>query len=278
MSVPFAIVEDGGYCLPILYREFQGKASGCVGIVEQTQNGIDLDRAFIKAHRAVRTPIVNVAECASKKEIEGRLVADAIVRNLKVILLKIGKGLTGKKVLVIGSGSVGIALADKLKDQDVASVSAFDRREVPLAGAFSRGKATDDHLPNLVQTADIIIGCTGRTSMKKDELLKLKNNAILASASSKRVEIDVKELADLSTSQEARKGVGTTFTLGTGNRVTLLANGLPINFFDSESVPDEEIQFVPALLFQGLVLLLTNKMSKGINRFPKKIENDIVRT
>jgi S-adenosylhomocysteine hydrolase len=83
----------------------------------------------------------------------------------------------------------------------------------------------------------------------------------LASASSDRDEIDVQELEDLARNDPANiedvrwhgLKIGTRYNLvqvgmGEGRRVLLLADGYPINFYSANSVPNESIDPILALL------------------------------
>ena len=63
-------------------------------------------------------------------------------------------------------------------------------------------------------------------SIGRAEILSLKNNAILASFSSKRAEIDVDELEKLCTAKNATE-IGTWYKLVNGNNVFLLDTGFP---------------------------------------------------
>jgi len=265
----FLVIEDGGYIVPLLHSKYDNLLPLCIGAVEQTANGIWKDRE-LERNKKLRIPIINIAECDSKKTIESRLVADAIVTNIKILLKRKGKGLRGKSVLVNGYGSVGEMIAHHLKGDDVSSIMVYDIDPIKLAKAQNSGFYTDSHRPNLIEKSDIVICSTGQKSVGKEEILRLKNDAIVASASSKRVEIDFEEFDALTERKENIEKVGVEYELTHNrNRVLLLADGYPINFFDSESIPDEEIQFVPTLLLEGAVILSRYKLDLGIYELSK---------
>ncbi len=99
----------------------------------------------------------------------------------------------------------------------------------------------------------------------------------LVNATSKRREINYQDLDSLTVSREVKKGFGIKYKTTLGKDIWLLANGYPVNFFDSESVPDKDIQFVPALLFKAAALLFDKKYSVKlkVHIIPARLQDEI---
>jgi S-adenosylhomocysteine hydrolase len=119
----------------------------------------------------------------------------------------------------------------------------------------------------------LIIGVTGTQSIGKTEISSLRNGAILASASSDRDEIDVEELELLAggnkkdvLSRDGQK-IGTLYTLERldSRQILLLADGYPVNFYYSESVPNESFDPILTILFRSVLELARREIPPGIN-------------
>ena len=73
---------------------------------------------------------------------------------------------------------------------------------------------------------------------------------------------------------EKRTKIGTWYELANGNKILLLADGFPVNFFSSESVPDKAIDPILTLMFLGAVKLAKEDLEPKIHKCPID-ENDI---
>jgi len=279
----FLILEDGGYVAPILHSTgFKSLTRYCIGVVEQTTRGLRKDQKI----RAVRVPILNVAGCEFKLTYEPSYVGKAVVQNLRKLLPNIN--LSGKSALVIGFGAIGEKVAEYLNAMEAMKVYVAEKRPSRLLIAkqakYVAGAA--ETAERFLRECLIIIGATGERSIGKDEISKLQQGSILASASSERVEVDVGELERLTggyanaITDEIVDGqkVGSRYMLRLLSpeiSVVLLADGHPVNFFSSESIPNESIDPIISVLFlSAFELVTTRKIRLGIHT---KIVDDIVR-
>jgi len=272
-SLSLLIIEDGGYAVPMIHERFRDYIGYCKGAVEQTTNGIWRDEELVlKRGLKFEFPLVSIPDCKLKREIEAPFIGKAVIRNIQILLSKIGQFIEGKKVGIVGYGTIGRKIADEAKNQKaIVSVSEIN----PVKSLIARLSGFDTKsIPDLVKESDLIIGATGRKSIGRAEILDLKNNAVLASASSKRVEIDIEELESLCIERNPTE-IGTYYELANGNKVLLLANGFPINFFSSESVPDRIIDVILTLMFSNVISLAKGEIylfSISAN-FKRELEN-----
>lgn len=268
------IVEDGEYAVPILHNKFGGYIQYVVGAVEQTANGIWADRELEK-RGVLRIPIINVAESEYKKLVESKLVGQAIVTNIKNLLSKIGKG-TDKKALVLGFGATGREVAKELRKAG-ANVSVSDSDTHKLHSAKESSYTTYEDPKNGITEKDLIVGCTGKVWLTECEMSQLKHGAYFVNATSKKMEIDYDDLDALCQDRvKMDNSIGYTYKIGSDRReLHLLADGFPINFFENESIPDEQIQFIPALMAVSAIELLQHKYEPGIHDVPKELQNKI---
>ncbi len=273
-SLSLLIIEDGGYAVPIIHERFKNSIGYCKGAVEQTTNGIWRDKELVlKKGLKLGFPLVSIPDCKLKQEIEAPFIGKVVIRNIQILLSKIGRFIEGKKLGIVGYGTIGRKIAEEAKNQKaIVSVSEIN----PVKSLIARlGGFDTKSILDLVKESDLIIGATGRKSIGRAEILGLKNNAILASVSSKRVEIDIEELESLCIERNPTE-IGTYYELVNGNKVLLLANGFPVNFFSSESVPDRIIDVILTLMFSGAISLAKGEIylfSISAN-FKREIENE----
>lgn len=266
------ILEDGGYAIPLLYKEFQNKVGLCVGGVEQTMNGIWQYQGIHK-HK-IKLPTINVAECELKKKIESPLIGDAVVKNIDRLLNKRGLSIISKEVLLVGYGSTGEYIAQSLKNNN-AKVTVYDKDVQRRKRCIRKGYRTGNKLTELVRGKSIIIGATGKNSMFIKDILNFEHNTILVNASSKKLEFDQDHLRKATRKKSVAKGYGTHHTLINSRTVTMLANGFPVNFFDSESVADQLIQFIVGLLLVACKYLMKKTHKPGFVKVPKNLQKEI---
>lgn len=273
-NIPLIIVEDGGYAGPLLHTRFAADISLCRGIVEQTRNGI---WQYRDQNITPQVPVLNVAESDLKLRRESPLIGDAVVFNVRSLINYYGKNLDRYRTLVVGYGATGSYVAKSLRQAGV-NTAVFDLREENRQTAAADKFKTGDSLAELVTDRQLIIGCTGAEPFQFEEILAIPHQAIFVNASSKRREINHEELARL-TGRAAAKvipGVGHVYRLVNGKELILLANGYPVNFV-GESVPDQEIAFVMALMQQSAILLARQaaSLSPGIMNIPAEVQNEI---
>jgi S-adenosylhomocysteine hydrolase len=217
------------------------------------------------------------------------MVAAQLQKKALERLEKIGvKDLEGKHVGLIGNGTIGSPLADLLRARG-AIVTILDKDEK------ARGAAEKEHMKALdaddpkdrkafFSKNDIIIGATGKCSITADDLEYLRPGAILGSASSKLVEIDIGAL------NRAQKGKGgpeiidkdsfpptVRYTLKDGRQISVLASGYPLNFDgDVVSIEPQQIQLTMGLMLIG-ALQATHAKAAGVHRLDPEKQLQVLR-
>ncbi|MBI5676843.1 MAG: hypothetical protein HZC48_13670 [Nitrospirae bacterium] len=273
----FIIIEDGGYVVPLLHsKEFRQYIKHCIGAVEQTKNGIWVDRDLEKK-RKLKLPVMSVADSKLKNEYEGKLIGQAVCGNIDRLLQKFAKeSAYEKKCLVIGLGSVGLNVCAALKAKS-AIVYGYDSDSSKRKEAKRTGIQIAKSIMEKIGEVSLIIGGTGKSPINFREIVKVRHNTVFVNATSKRKEINYQDLDGLTNSMDLKKGFGIRYRTTLGKDIWLLANGYPVNFFDAESVPDKDIQFVPALLFKAAALLFDKKYSEKskVHNIPGKLQAEI---
>jgi len=167
------ILDDGGHLIEAANEIFPD-TSKLVG-VEQTTAGVRLVESL-----NLSFPVINVARSDAKLVYESPYIARAVIKTVTEIIDNEEANI--QKVLVIGSGAIGGAVSRAIgKNHNVVQ---FDLDE-------SKSDIKVNELDSRLSEFDAVIGCTGKVSLTKEQLKKLKKGCILLSASSSDREFDV---------------------------------------------------------------------------------------
>lgn len=267
-DLPIVVIEDGGYIVPLLHGDFPTILDRVIGAVEQTTRGIRKDR---KINR-VTIPILSVAEADLKREIEPPHVADAVVKNVESLLSF--EKVRGPDAALMGYGTIGKEIAQALKDK--MDLTIYDPRPVRRVAAKDKGHKVVLESYNAVKDKFLVIGCSGETSISENEILALRHNTYLVSATSDQKEVGIEELEALRSQRQPLKHPDTGKVIGTSytikdRRANLLADGYPINFWGSESMPDQVSD-----LILSLILVSTVELALHSEDIPAGIHSDKV--
>jgi S-adenosylhomocysteine hydrolase len=268
------VLDDGGYVLPVIHRRAPHLLQFILGVVEQTASGIVALRPF---EPDLRVPLFNVAESDLKQTVEARGVAAAGFRSLRAALPDVHWN--GRRAIVAGYGRIGRALAHEL-NKESAQVAVFDTDYARLVTAQEDGFAAFDNLETVVTEwgPDVFFGATGRARFGSEIVENLQTDCVLVSMTSRDFEFDKDYLTETASHIAPVDGVGTNYTFRgePGNcTVLLVADGFPVNFHRSESMPNEQSDLVLASMLLGAVELVRSRdrFALGFNR---GVSNDII--
>jgi len=265
LTKDIVVIEDGGYIVPLLHKRFLNLCRRTIGAVEQTTKGIRNDERILN----IMIPVLSVAEADIKSRIEPSHIADAVIQNIKDLLSH--EKIRGQKIALMGYGTIGREIAEKLKNMG-AHVVIYDPRSEKRIEAKEKGYETVLEPYNAVKDVFLVIGCSGEKSIGRTEILSMKHNTYLVSASSDQREIGLLELESLSSHKETLKNpdgkiIGTCYTIrGKNIKINLLADGYPINFWYSESMPNQVSDLILSLILLSTLELIVNReqYAKGI--------------
>ncbi len=260
----------GGY----LSRYFEGKDTKHtpICIIEDTKNGIWFD-----SNVKLGFPLFSVANSYLKSYAENHFVAKAVLRNAEYIIVNgMQQSLNNKNILVLGYGSVGESVARTLKLD--SSVAVHDKNYIRLLKGKIDGFTIVDKLTDLGDF-DVVVGTTGDFVLNAQHLLNLKNNAILINGSTRKREFDIDSVKGHIKRIEQLNGI-TKYYFDNDKSVYLVANGYPVNFSGSESVPEYVLDMVFSEIFVLAQTAVRDGASPGfypMELFYKEEENAIAR-
>lgn len=249
-DAPIVVSEVGGYFAPIanaISDDFGGKF---LGVVEDTEAG----HLRYLAQGELAFPVLSVAR-SSLKESEDRLIGDSVAFSVERIVRRLGGTLKGRRVTILGYGKIGSSCARALFARG-CNVLVWDPNPICRVKALADGFACPTR-ENCLSRAHILVGASGQTSLIEDDLPLLRDWAILASASSKKVEFaicpNVRPSAEVQIVHRNQK-----------EPVLLLSDGTPVNFSDS-AVVGPVLQLVHAEIIVAISALANNTFAKGLH-------------
>jgi S-adenosylhomocysteine hydrolase len=239
------VVDDGGFVLSKVDKILKtNKLKG----VEQTSSGY---RKILSTE--MNFPILNVARSNAKLELESPIIAEAVRGKFDLAIKELN--LNPDNVLVIGSGYIGNNITNKFNDYETFNYDIDDGLKIE--------KILGDY--------DVVIGCSGNSSIKPEHYPYLKKNSILVSTSSSDREfsaVHLRRMVKSNTDCHSHLKVGDYY---------LLNSGFPINFDGSEvSCPIKKIQLTLALMYSGICQVKTIEDKKGFIGLEEEIQKSII--
>jgi D-isomer specific 2-hydroxyacid dehydrogenase, NAD binding domain len=228
------ILDDGGDIWTSIPWDRVGdlKISG----TEQTQRGV----SRIVNTKLKLPPIVCVATCGIKKEMESVFIAQSVTRKLNQSL-----DLEHQKIGVLGMGNIGHSIYTDL----VANGHECYYYD-PINKDFGSGKY--ESMDSLIDSVDVVIGATGLDVLNQIPFERIYGNKTLISVSS----ADIEFASILNFAQNTNTDPFETIEVQIHENLnfTILNGGYPINFDRTiDSTPDDEIVLTRCLLYIGIM-------------------------
>ena len=233
---PLMLQEVGGY--HSRWTHELGRYQHFKGCVEDTNNGLWRYQAAAD-EKPLGVPVISMAD-SPLKQVEDALIGDACVYSLeKVMRTQMASILQGLRVGVVGWGRIGKSCARALAGR-AAIVSIYDIDPIVNMLAYAEGFYPMP-LEDMLNEVDVVVGCSGRRSIRVADLDNIKHGSVLCSASSKDIEFDLKEFADLCDIEdlteetrrlESRCAIRRYTVRRTGKSFYVLKRGTPIDFLD----------------------------------------------
>lgn len=270
------LIDDGGRAIRMLHKPpFDASVHRFV-CVEQTRRGIRELQSV-----SLRCPVINVAESRVKLVHESPIIATSVCEEMLVRLKALASaGMPiSPHAAVLGFGAIGSAVARALREHGYHIV-VFDPEPSKAARAQADGHRVVPTLRDALSAAQVIVGCTGYTSVGLHDYRFLQDNSVLVSASSSDIEFAAWHIRSLARISAGSHHIVDVFNLVHhrlddrllylgdtdhpchflhvahlfGRRVFLLNGGFPINFTGTvDPIAPDRIQLTRALLYAAAV-------------------------
>ena len=233
LFAPQITMDDGADLVTLLHAECPDQLNGIIGGTEETTTGVIRLRSLQKAGK-LGYPIIAVNDALTKHMFDnrygtGQSTLDGVLRATNLLI-------AGKTVVVAGYGWCGRGFAMRARGHGahvvVTEVDATKALEAHMDGfavmPMDKAAAIGDLFVTLTGDINVIDGM---------HFLKLKDNAVVANSGHFDVEINLKELEKLARAKRTLRPNCEEFTLESGNRIILLAEGRLVNLSAAEGHP-----------------------------------------
>jgi len=267
-QTPLLVQEVGGYLAG--YTAALSCFPHFLGIIEDTNNG-HWRYQMAGSHTA---PIVSMAQ-SPIKDIEDTVIGDSVIYSTERIFREEFNGiLQGAKSGVIGYGKIGTSTAIALRGRE-ASVTVYDIDPAKCIRAKVEGHRIAA-LRALLSESELIVGCTGKTSVREGDIFSIADHAVLVSASAKNEEFDLSAFAKECRREEISSVVW-RYIQKDGRCFYLLNQGTPVNFRD-RSVLGRILDMIYSELFLCMQFVADRRALPGLHHSPREIHTQVAKT
>ncbi len=270
---PHVIIDDGCDLVATLIQERQHQIKDIVGTTEETTTGINRLKAMERDGQ-LKFPAVAVNNAQTKHLFDnrygtGQSTLDGIIRATNRLL-------AGRNVVVLGYGWCGKGCAMRARGHganvivtEVDPVRAIEAvmdgfRVMPIMEAASVG--------------DVFITVTGnRHVIDSQHFALMKDGAIICNSGHFDLELNLVALEKQAKSKRQTRPFIEEYTLGSGNRIYVLAEGRLVNLSCAEGHPASVMDMSFANQALSVVYLVKHKgtLAPGLHILPESVDQEI---
>ncbi|WP_457654566.1 adenosylhomocysteinase [Rhodocaloribacter sp.] len=264
---PHLTLDDGADLIFTVHKKFPHLADHIIGGSEETTTGVHRLRAMA-ADGKLLYPVFAVNDAETKWDFDnvygtGQSTLDGILRASSVLL-------AGKNFVVAGYGHCGRGVAMRAKGMG-ANVIVTEVKPTAALKATLEGCRVMT-MDEAAEVGDIFVTATGmKDVIRGRHFVKMKDGAIVCNTGHYDVELNLQELAELSTDARVIRPDNREYTLENGKRVYVLADGRLVNLAAAEGHPSEVMDMSFANQFMAH-LTLVRKHEAGEDLPPQVID------
>lgn len=268
---PHLVIDDGGDFAQILHTSGKHLADELFGGSEETTTGVKR-LSILEQEGKLKYPVIAVNDARCKHLFDnrygtGQSVWSAIMSTTNLLV-------SGKVVVIAGFGMCGKGVAMRARGLG-ARVIITEIDPVKACEALMEGF---DVMPmaDAARLGDLFVTVTGcRDIITEQHFKDLKDGAILCNAGHFDVEINLLQLADLSTAVDTVRENITAYTMADGRRVHILASGRLVNLAAGDGHPVEIMDMSFSLQAQSILYLARHgrDMKPAVYQLPAEIDD-----
>jgi len=270
---PHLTMDDGADLVSTLHTSGGAVAADMFGGTEETTTGVIRLRSM--ADRGVlKYPVIAVNDAKTKHLFDnrygtGQSTIDGIIRATNRLLagstfVVCGYGWCGRGVAMRAHGMGANVIVTEIDPIRALEAVMDGYRVLPMAEAAKLG--------------DFFVTLTGNTDVIREQHFSLmKDGAILANSGHFNVELELDALDKISVKKTTvREGIE-EYTLPSGARVNVLAEGRLINLAAAEGHPSSvmDMSFANQALAAEYLVKQRNALTKGVYTVPEEIDRRI---
>ena len=271
---PDLFIDDGGDLFSTYCRLRSNEKWPLLGGCEETTTGITRLKQYEK-HAPLPFPMINVNDADCKHLYDnvygtGQSTIDAIMHTTNNVI-------ASKTVVIAGYGFCGRGIAKRMRGMGarviITEINPVKAIEAKLEGFEVRT------MHEAAPIGDFFITATGcKDVITNDHFLIMKDNAILCNSGHFDVEINLKDLARLSSDIYPRRENITGYRLASSGRVlNILAEGKLVNLAAGNGHPAEIMDTSFAIQTLSLLHLVSNagKLEPKLHSVPVSIDKTV---
>ncbi len=271
---PNITIDDGCDLVSEIHKNHKELIPEIIGGCEETTTGIIRLKAMEKDN-ALKYPMIAVNDNKTKHLLDnyygtGQSTVDGIIRATNILF-------AGKTIVVAGYGSCGKGFAMRAKGLGanviVTEVANFPSLQASYDG-FRVMKMED-----ACKLGDIFCTLTGNKHViRKEHIKKMKDGAILANSGHFDIEIDIKGLKEISSSQRRVRPFLDEYVVE-GKKIFLCGEGRLVNLAAAEGHPSEVMStsFCGQSLAVEYCVKNKGKLPIKVIQLPEEIDDKIAR-
>lgn len=273
---PHLTLDDGADLIFTVHNRFPHLAEHIIGGSEETTTGVHRLRAMAKDGKLLY-PIYAVNDAETKWDFDnvygtGQSTLDGILRATSVLL-------AGKNFVIAGYGHCGRGVAMRAKGMG-ANVIITEIKATAALKATLEGMRVMT-MEEAAKVGDIFVTATGmKDIIRGRHFSSMKDGAIVCNTGHYDVELNLKELAQISQDVRMVRDDNREYTLDNGNKVYVLADGRLVNLAAAEGHPSEVMDMSFANQFMAHLTLIKRHESgetlpKTVIDLPVELDQEI---
>jgi adenosylhomocysteinase len=270
---PQITMDDGADLVSTLHSSREDVLDGVFGGTEETTTGVIRLRSMQK-EGVLRYPVIAVNDALTKRFFDnrygtGQSTIDGILRATNIML-------AGTNFVIAGYGWCGRGIARRAQGMG-ANVIIVEVDPIKALEAVMDGYRV---MPGLkaAEAGDVFIAVTGNISVLRQEHFEaMKDGAIVANAGHFNVELDLDALDKIATKKKRIRKDLEQFTLPSGKRVNLVAEGRLINLAAGEGQPASvmDMSFANQALSCEYLVSHHGSLKREVIPVPERIDREI---
>ncbi len=272
---PHITMDDGADLVSLLHGKMAHECNGVLGGTEETTTGVIRLRSLEKKG-LLKFPIYAINDANTKHLFDnrygtGQSTIDGVIRATNVLI-------SGRVFVVGGYGWCGRGLAARAKGMG-AHVVVTETDPLRALEAVMDGFEVMA-MKDAARKGDIFVTVTGNLNViRKEHFLVMKEGAIVANSGHFNAEVDIPALKKISKKIRTVRDFVEEFTLPSGRKIYLLAEGRLVNLSTAEGHPASvmDMSFANQALCVEALVRSGRMLEKRVYKVPDRIDEAVAK-
>jgi adenosylhomocysteinase len=275
---PHLTLDDGADLIFTVHSEHEDMVDHIIGGSEETTTGVHRLRAMDEDGKLLY-PVYAVNDAETKWDFDnvygtGQSTIDGILRATSTLI-------AGKNFVVAGYGHCGRGVATRAKGMGANTIVTEVRPATALKATLDGHQVMS--MDEAAKVGDIFVTATGmKDVIRGHHFVSMKDGAIVANTGHYDVELNLEELADVATDVREVRENNREYTLDSGKRVYVLADGRLVNLAAAEGHPSEVMDMSFANQFRAHLDLVERDrrgepLEDHVYDIPQEMDDEIAR-